>query len=207
MIPSMDIYDLLVWFDQYLAKRHLQFEAVAIGGAALNLLGVVSRLTKDCDILYPEIPRDIAEAARAFAAEVRDRGDTLQDDWLNNGPASLANQLLPQWQERLQALFSGKAIRLRSLGRVDLLCAKLFALCDRGIDLGDCIALAPTTDELANVLSWLEVQDANPDWPAHRSGNTCGSWKEAWSWDLAGLSSPLKARKPICLPRAWQASA
>ncbi len=30
MIPSMD--DLLVWFDQYLAKRHLQFEAVAIGG-------------------------------------------------------------------------------------------------------------------------------------------------------------------------------
>ena len=89
MIPSMDIYDLLVWFDQYLAKRHLQFEAVAIGGAALNLLGVVSRLTKDCDILYPEIPRDIAEAARAFAAEVRDRGDTLQDDWLNNGPTSL----------------------------------------------------------------------------------------------------------------------
>jgi len=86
---------------------------------------------------------------------------------LNNGPASLANQLLPQWQERLQALFSGKAIRLRSLGRVDLLCAKLFALCDRGIDLGDCIALAPTTDELANVLSWLEVQDANPGWPAH----------------------------------------
>ncbi len=167
MIPSMDIYELLVWFDQYLAKRHLQFEAVAIGGAALNLLGVVSRLTKDCDILYPEIPRDIAEAARAFAAEVRDRGDTLQDDWLNNGPASLANQLLPQWQERLQALFSGKAIRLRSLGRVDLLCAKLFALCDRGIDLGDCIALAPTTDELANVLSWLEVQDANPGWPAH----------------------------------------
>ena len=115
MIPSMDIYDLLVWFDQYLAKRHLQFEAVAIGGAALNLLGVVSRLTMDCDILYPEIPRDIAEAARAFAAEVRDRGDTLQEDWLNNGPASLANQLLPQWQERLQALFSGNVIRLRSL--------------------------------------------------------------------------------------------
>ena len=154
MIPSMETYDLLVWFDQYLAKRHLQFEAVAIGGAALNLLGVVSRLTKDCDILYLEIPRDIAEAARAFAAEVRDRGDTLRDDWLNNGPASLlASQLLPQWQARLQTLFSGKAIHLQSLGRSDLLCAKLFALCDRGIDLGDCIALAPTTDELANVLS------------------------------------------------------
>ena len=166
MIPNMDTYELLVSFDRYLANRHLHFEAVAIGGAALNLLGVVSRLTKDCDILYPEIPRDIAEASRAFATEVRARGDTLQNNWLNNGPASLANQLLPQWQERLQALFSGNVICLRSLGRVDLLCAKLFALCDRGIDLGDCIALAPTTDELAKVLSWLE-QDANPDWPAH----------------------------------------
>jgi len=163
----MDTYELLVSFDRYLAKRHLNFEAVAIGGAALNLLDVVSRLTKDCDILYPEIPRDIAEASRAFATEVRARGDTLQNDWLNNGPASLANQLLPQWQERLQALFSGNVIRLRSPCRVDLLCAKLFALCDRGIDLGDCIALAPTTDELAKVLSWLELQDANPDWPAH----------------------------------------
>ncbi len=62
-----------------------------------TLTSFSSRLTKDCDILYPEIPSDIAEASRAFAAEVRDRGDTLQDDWLNNGPASLANQLLPQW--------------------------------------------------------------------------------------------------------------
>jgi hypothetical protein len=79
----MDTYELLVSFDRYLAKRHLNFEAVAIGGAALNLLGVVSRLTKDCDILYPEIPRDIAEASRAFATEVRARGDTLQNDWLN----------------------------------------------------------------------------------------------------------------------------
>jgi hypothetical protein len=163
----METYDLLVWFDKYLAKRGLQFEAVAIGGAALNLLGVVSRLTKDCDILYPEIPGDIADASRAFATEVRAMGDTLQDDWLNNGPASLVSQLLPEWQERLQTLFSGKAIRLRCLGRLDLLCAKLFALCDRGIDLGDCIALAPTTHEVAKVLSWLEIQDANPEWPAH----------------------------------------
>jgi len=138
------------------------------------LLSFNQGVTVDCSdflgtalILYPEIPRDIAEASRAFATEVRARGDTLQNDWLNNGPASLANQLLPQWQERLQALFSGNVIRLRSLGRVDFLCAKLFALCDRGIDLGDCVALAPTTDELAKVLSWPELREANPDWPAH----------------------------------------
>jgi hypothetical protein len=158
---------ILLAFDQYLAERRLPFHAVVIGGAALNLLGVVSRLTRDCDILHPEIPNEIAEASRGFAIEVRAKGGTLQDNWLNNEPTSLASHLLSRWEERLQTVFVGTAIHLRCLGRNDLLCAKLFALCDRGIDLGDCLALAPNINELENVLSWLERQDANPDWPAH----------------------------------------
>ncbi len=52
----MNTRETLNRFDQYLSIRGLRFEAVAIGGAALNLLGVVSRQTKDCDILFPEIP-------------------------------------------------------------------------------------------------------------------------------------------------------
>ena len=138
-----------------------------IGGAALNLLGVVSRLTRDCDILAPEIPLEIAEAARSFARQVQADGGTLQEDWLNNGPASLREQLLPGWEGRLNEVFAGQAINLHSLGRSDLLCAKLFALCDRGIDLGDCIALAPSSTELTSVLPWLEQQDTNPQWPTH----------------------------------------
>jgi hypothetical protein len=158
---------MLIAFDQYLALRSLRLEAVVIGGAALNLLGVVSRPTKDCDILHPALPREILEAARAFAADTRSRGDTLDDDWLNNGPASLAQHLPPHWQARLQIVFSGQALLLRCLGRDDLIRSKLFALCDRGLDLPDCVALAPTPDELATILPWLERQDANPDWPAH----------------------------------------
>jgi hypothetical protein len=163
----MNTRETLNLFDQYLSIRGLRFEAVAIGGAALNLLGIVSRPTKDCDILSPEIPEEIREASRAFAVEIRTQGEVLRDDWLNNGPASLADQLLQGWEERLQSLFSGKALSLCCLNRGDPLCAKLFALCDRGIDIGDCIALAPTATELATVLPWLEQQDANPDWPAH----------------------------------------
>jgi Nucleotidyltransferase of unknown function (DUF6036) len=158
---------MLIAFDDYLADRSLRLEAVVIGGAALNLLGVVSRPTKDCDILHPALPREIVEAARAFAAQARRRGDTLDDDWLNNGPASLARHLPAQWQARLQTVFTGQALVLRCLGRDDLLRSKLWALCDRGIDLADCVALAPTPDELASILPWLEGQDANPDWPAH----------------------------------------
>jgi hypothetical protein len=66
---------------------------------------------------------------------------------------------------------------------LDLVCqnAKLFALCDRGIDIGDCIALAPT----ATVLPWLELQDANPDWPAHVRVTLTDLGKEAGSCLLA----------------------
>lgn len=99
--------------------------------------------------------------------EIRAAGEILQDDWLNNGPASLADHLSTGWQERLQDVFDGSALHFRCLGRHDLLCAKVFALCDRGIDLDDCIALAPTLAELENVLTWLQLQDANPDWPEH----------------------------------------
>ena len=55
-------------FDAFLAERGLRLDAVVVGGTALNLLGVVSRPTKDCDILYPQLPDEIGDAAKAFAA-------------------------------------------------------------------------------------------------------------------------------------------
>jgi hypothetical protein len=100
-------------------------------------------------------------------AELRQTGESLQDGWLNNGPASLIGHLRPQWEERLQTAFAGTVIHLLCLGRNDFLCAKLFALCDRGIDLGDCLALAPTAEETGDIHPWLDQQDAHPDWPAH----------------------------------------
>jgi hypothetical protein len=79
----VDSREILETFDRYLAARGLRLDAVVIGGAALNLLGVISRATKDCDILDPPLPPPIVEAARTFAAELRRRGEGLQDDWLN----------------------------------------------------------------------------------------------------------------------------
>lgn len=154
-------------FDFFLNERGLSFDAVVIGGAALGLLGVVSRQTRDCDILHPKLPKKIQDAAKIFA-KIRNReGDLLADDWLNNGPSSLTDVLPDGWKDRLQVAYKGKAIVLHCLGRIDLLRSKLFALCDRGIDLQDCVALAPTKEELEEIRPWLEYQDANPDWPAH----------------------------------------
>lgn len=154
-------------FDRFLADRSLRLDAIVIGGAALNLLGVISRPTKDCDILFPRLPSEIVAASIAFARAARNDGDLLDDDWLNNGPSSLTKHLRTGWEARLQPAFTGTALLLRSLGRADLLCAKLRALCDRGLDLADCVALAPTAFELENVLPWLEAQDAHPHWPEH----------------------------------------
>ena len=107
--------ETLLAFDSYLAARSLRLDGVVIGGAALNLLGVVSWPSKDCDILQPQLPPEIL---------------ALDDDWLSNGPASLALQLPTKWEERVQRAFAGAAIRLDCLGRLDFLRAKLLALCD-----------------------------------------------------------------------------
>jgi hypothetical protein len=127
----------------------------------------VRRETRDCDILAPPIPEAILAAARAFAAEWRASGEVLRDEWLNNGPESLARNLPAGWEQRAEPLFSGRALMLRSLGRADLLKSKLFAFCDRRTDLGDCLALAPMPEELAEALPWVEYQDANEQWPQY----------------------------------------
>ncbi len=154
-------------FDRFLVARGLRFEAVVIGGVAMALLGVVSRQTRDCDVLVPQIPPEVGDAASRFATGVREQGEPLDDDWLNNGASSLADLLPDGWRGRLQVVFAGTALTFRTLGRTDLLGSKLFALCDRGLDLQDCISLAPTREELEEILPWLARQDLHPGWPDH----------------------------------------
>lgn len=163
----MNVQAILTGFDNDLAKRGLRLEAVVIGGAALNLLGVVSRTTRDVDVLDPALAAEILAAASDFATSLRAEGEILRDDWLNNGPSSLVDDLPSGWRERVVPAFAGSAIVLMSLGRSDLLCTKLFALCDRGEDLEDCIALAPSPAELSEAIPWLVARDANALWPAH----------------------------------------
>lgn len=154
-------------FDHYLAARGLTLEAILTGGAALALLGVISRDTRDCDLLEPELSPEVLAAARDFAAEQSSKGNILRHDWLNNGPIALVPLLPEGWRARLQGIHQGMALRLWSLGRQELLLTKLWALCDRGLDLGDCLALHPDSVELAWAEDWIIPQDLNPEWPHH----------------------------------------
>ena len=150
-----------------MAGRNLSLEAVVIGGAALGLLGIVSRHTRDCDVLFPKLPEVIVFAAKEFAAGIRKEGEQLDDGWLNDNALPVADLLPDGWKDRLHELYKSNALTLMTLGRGDFLLTKLFGFCDRGTDLGDCLALAPTRDELIASRAWLQKQDAHPGWPAH----------------------------------------
>jgi hypothetical protein len=154
-------------FDAFLAARGLSLEAIVVGGAALALSGVIIRETRDCDLLEPDLSAEVLEAARQFAAAQSGQRDILRDGWLNNGPAALVPTLPEGWRNRLQCVYAGSAVRLWGLGRPELLLTKLWALCDRALDLGDCVALRPTPEELSCAEAWIIPQDLNPDWPRH----------------------------------------
>jgi len=71
---------------------------------------------------------------------------------------------LPEgWERRVQPLWRGNALDLQTLGRQDLLCTKLVALMDREEDLQDCIAMAPTPEELAAAWPFVQQYEGNQE--------------------------------------------
>ncbi len=147
-------------------------DLVLVGGAALLLRGTVTRPTKDGDILGerradgsigrldqlpPWLARAAADVARAYG---------LADDWLNLGPSSLLEGLLPAGFEERLSLVEFGALRLWVAGREDLVALKLWAAADRwpapGRHLADLEALAPTNGELRNAAAWTRLRDPSP---------------------------------------------
>lgn len=159
----MDVKATILLFDQHLSEEGLHFDAIVIGGAALNVMEVIQRETIDVDCLSPKIPDAIIASADRFRIQNPDL--LLSKEWLNNGPETLIRELDADWHSRVVEIYVGKAITLKTLGRIDLLKTKLFAYCDRETDLQDCIALRPTIEELADCLQWVKERDAHPKWP------------------------------------------
>jgi hypothetical protein len=125
------------------------------------LLGVIRRATDDCDVLDPGIPSPIQEAARSFAQQ-RD----IKDDWLNakaHDFVGIPGCLPDGWRERLRVAFQGTALTFRTLSRPDLLCTKLVALIDRGTDYRDCVAMAPTAEELVAAWPFVSQYEGNAE--------------------------------------------
>ena len=150
---------------------------VIVGGAALGLLGVVSRETRDVDILafarargrgawtLVPPPQPLPDAfAGAIRTVGRDLG--LADDWLNTGPALQRKQGLPRGLSTRVQWRQYASLRVGVAGRQDLIWLKLYATADdgpAGRHARDLAALSPTDAELEAAARWVKTQDAGPE--------------------------------------------
>jgi len=149
-------------------------ELVVCGGSALNILGFVSRTTKDVDVVA-FIERSLEgnvdfKKAKPFPPELVDamkkvaRDFDLPEDWLNSGPASALDLGLPEGLiERVETKRYGESLTIHFLGRYDQIHFKLYAAADQGIGkhYDDLLALKPTSEELEKAARWSMTHDVS----------------------------------------------
>ena len=141
---------------------------MVIGGSGLVAIGVVTRPTRDVDVVALKrddelvtsepLPAHLMEAAVIVA---RDFG--LEADWLNAGPTSLlVHGLPPGFPQRLVKRRYGPSLEVSFAGRLDQVFFKLYAAVDRREprDIADLRALEPTPTELRDAARWTRTHNA-----------------------------------------------
>jgi hypothetical protein len=159
--------DLLHALGDQLAARNERYTLAVVGGSALLALGLVSRATRDVDVLAIVEDRELVSAqplpaALLEAAHIVARDFGLSDDWLNPGPTSLLDLGLPDgFYERSQRRAYGPALEILFASRVDQIHLKLYATVDQGVGkhLDDLAALQPTEQELLDAARWSRTHD------------------------------------------------
>jgi hypothetical protein len=144
-----------------------RYALVVVGGTALLALGLVSRATRDVDLVgvkqgeaiipVDPLPEPLADASRRVGRDFH-----LPDRWLNGGPTSLLDLGLPAgFVGRLHRRDYGPALTVFFASRVDQIQLKLYALVDQGPGKheDDLRALAPTREELLAGARWSRTHD------------------------------------------------
>lgn len=157
----LDLISALELLDEELALRDESRILVACGGGVLSIMGIISRQTRDLDIITPELDGALLECAGRVANKLG-----LDVEWLNNGPSGFIRDLEKGWEFRTEIIFSGKCLTIQALGRRDFIATKLQGLCDRDeFDLEDILALKPKREEIESLKSWLLFRDTSELWP------------------------------------------
>jgi hypothetical protein len=152
---------------QLLAERRLRYELFAIGGGALRLLGLITRPTRDIDVVglvsdAKLIPVDpLPEPLRVAIAEIAGLF-RLSPDWFNAGPRALVELGLPNGAlERAHRREWGGLV-LHIADRRDQIFFKLYASVDQGPrskHFDDLRRLEPTEEELRGAAAWARTHD------------------------------------------------
>ena len=149
---------------------------VICGGSALITAGIVSRTTKDFDIvaLMDELehliapvplPEELLTAAKEIAPFLE-----VDAAWLNNGPSRDAGGLfqlgLPDgFASRLTRQVVGSHLTVYWIGRLDQICFKLDATADQGgRHLTDLRALKPSENELEFATRWATGNNVSAEY-------------------------------------------
>lgn len=176
-----DVDEALLLTGEVLAASGHGYAITILGGAALNLLGIVERTTGDVDILAFGVPRTgDAPAAdslreppeplpeplvRAAHTVARDLG--LDLNWLNAGPALQWKAGLPPGLNQRVEWRQYSALWVGVVARYDLIFFKLFAAADstgpNSVHYQDLLALRPSGSELDAAAAWVRTQDASPE--------------------------------------------
>ncbi|MCJ7709954.1 MAG: hypothetical protein MUQ32_03905 [Chloroflexi bacterium] len=156
-----------------LASRGHRYEVVLIGGGNLLLRGIITRPTKDGDLLgerqpggsvirMERLPPPLMEAISDVATTYG-----LKDDWLNLGPGPLLDHDLPSgFESRLERRDFDGGLTVWLAGEYDLICFKLYAAAAhwpaRDRHLEDLRKLKPTRTDLLEAARWSRRHDPSP---------------------------------------------
>lgn len=168
MRDALDSFDEpLAVLGQLLQERGHRYALLAIGGGALQLLGLISRPTRDIDVValvdgreliaLDGLPTPLQRAVEDSASVLR-----LPKTWFNAGPRSLMEFGLPERVlERAHPRTWG-GLTLHIADRSDQIFFKLYAAVDQGPrsrHFDDLRRLRPTTDELRLAAAWARTHD------------------------------------------------
>jgi hypothetical protein len=152
---------------ELLRDRGLRYELLAIGGGALQLLGLITRPTHDIDVIglvaqadvvsVGTLPGPLQQAVEDTATVFR-----LPTTWFNAGPRSLTDLGLPEGiLERAHRREWGGLV-LHIADRRDQIFFKLYAAVDQGPrskHFDDLRRLKPSSAELRAAAAWTRSHD------------------------------------------------
>jgi hypothetical protein len=159
----------------------LEFEGhsiaiVVLGGSAMILLGLVSRATKDVDVvalatessekMILQRPDPLPDPLRRAIERVAfDLG--LEPDWMNAAAGGQWDTGLPPGMEGRLHWRDYAGLRVGLVDRQDLVFFKLYAAADHtgpsSVHYQDLVALRPSPSELEKAAEWITTQDASKD--------------------------------------------
>jgi hypothetical protein len=142
------------------------YSILICGGSALNLMGLISRPTRDVDVLGmikggehafvadEGLPEDLSHAASLVAADLN-----LPFDWLNDAALEIHKLKLPNGiLERAEKRAFGPCLTVYIISRQDQVAFKLYAAIDppKGQrHFKDLVAIKPTRREMEFAVHWL----------------------------------------------------